>query len=175
GGRAPAVRGRVLGVAHPWLHLRPGEDRAADRVVRDRNLRLRAADASAEQVLADGEPVDDAEVAAVGALGEGTADVPPADVDLRRRGRARSDDLDEGVTGGDQIGAVREYPDRDRRGRGRGARYSQDGDDGDKQAPDAHRSVNVPVTAKAKRLLPASGAGGYGLARDLFGRAERLS
>src|SRR5439155_26447512 len=31
-----------------------------------------------------------------------------------------------------------------------------------------------PLQRKRKRLLPASGAGGFGLARDLFGRAERL-
>ena len=109
-------------------------------------------------------PLDDAEVAAVGAPGTRCVTSRPPTSTFDRCALAR-----------------RRRPARARRRRRSGRRgwkgtlierdwpapaepaRVQCREDGDEQAPGAHRSLNE-----------RSGAGGYGLARDVLGRAERL-
>src|SRR5688572_22834286 len=101
-------------LADPRLHLRAGEDRAADRMVRDREARGRRARAAGGQhVGTEPQAGDDPHEPAVLADGKGRGHVTAIDVDTQRAaGHARRrDHLDERVTAGDEVGPVREHVD----------------------------------------------------------------
>ena len=99
------------GLAQPRLNLRPREDRAAARMVRDREVhRRRLRHRRDDLVLADGEAGDEALEPAVRPDRERRRHVPAVEADAHGRGGdpVRHVDLHERVPAGDEVGAIRQ-------------------------------------------------------------------
>ena len=97
----------------PRLHLLPGEDRTADRVIRDREPRAGTAVARSDDVVAVLQTAEQSDDTTIGALFERAADIATVHVDAQtlERGTCRQHDFDERIAAADQVGPVRQHLD----------------------------------------------------------------
>ena len=83
-GRGRSARRLLCGrrCANPRLHLRAGEDRPADRVIRDRESSAARAELGSDDIRAVFQTGDQTDDSPTGTLLEYAADIPPVDVDM---------------------------------------------------------------------------------------------
>src|SRR5690349_8912425 len=103
--------------AHPRLHLRTGENRSADRVIRDCQASAGTAATRSDDIRSFLESGDERDHARVCTLFECTADIATIHIDAQTVGRTgfRQRDLNERIAAADEIGAIGKDLDFERR------------------------------------------------------------